>query len=81
MEQNWIEEKRSKPPFGEWVLCFCRIYGRYIGCYERLIEGSSYGNWNDGKQLGVLPPTHWQYLPEPPPITPDTDKRISYGGC
>lgn len=65
---NWHEETKIKPPFGVHVLCYCKIYGYYIGSYER-IEDTNWGNWHDGKQLGVLPPIHWMELP---PINIDT---------
>jgi hypothetical protein len=65
---EWIDEKEQKPEFGKQVLVFCRIYGRYIGSYEYIGEwaGVKYGNWHDGKSLGVLPPTHWMPLPDAP---------------
>lgn len=65
----WIDETKQKPPFGKHVLCYCRIYGYYIGSYENIapdVSGNIWGNWNDGKHLGVLPPTHWMELPEKP---------------
>jgi hypothetical protein len=63
---EWIPVAKKLPPFDEWVLAYCRIYGCYIGSYQRIAPDTSYGNWNDGKNLGVLPPTHWMPLPEPP---------------
>lgn len=68
MENKWISIKDEKPVFGEHVLVFCSIYGRYIASYEFIGEfnGEGFGNWHDGKRLGVLPPTHWQPLPDPP---------------
>lgn len=64
----WIPVAERLPDFGESVLVFCRIYGRYVGQYVFIGEfrGEKYGNWHDGKNLGVLPPTHWMPLPEPP---------------
>lgn len=62
---EWISVKERLPEFGELVIVYCRIYGRYIGSYERLHD-TIHGNWHDGQSLGVLPPTHWMPLPEPP---------------
>jgi hypothetical protein len=64
-DSNWILTKERNPHFGEPVFVWCRIYGRYIGTYEQ-IEDTSFGNWNDGKQSGVLPPIYWMPLPDPP---------------
>ena len=63
---DWIKTEEKLPPFGRQVLVYCRIYGRYIGSYERLDENCEYGNWHDGEKLGVLPPTHWMFLPPAP---------------
>lgn len=62
---KWISCKERLPDFDKPVLCFCRIYGRYIGWHQR-IDNTNYGNWHDGTNLGVLPPIYWQELPEPP---------------
>lgn len=70
-QDNWIDERKQKPPFETWVLCYCRIYGFYIGCYQQILD-TGWGNWNDGKELGVLPPTHLQPLPSTPNSTPST---------
>lgn len=64
-EGGWKVVKEQGPPFDEWVLVWCKIYGRYIGRFER-IENSNFGQWNDGKQSGVLPPIYWQHLPKNP---------------
>lgn len=63
---EWISVKDKFPPFGDWVLVYCRIYGRYIGSYQRIDPEYNFGVWNDGNNSGVLPPTHWMPLPEPP---------------
>lgn len=65
MGSEWVKVEAKKPEFGQWVVCHCRIYGYYIGCYERILD-SNWGQWNDGKQSGVLPPVFWQPLPTPP---------------
>lgn len=65
--KGWISVRDNPPPFGLQVLVWCKIYGIYIGCNER-IEGTGYGNWNDGKENGVLPPIYWKSLPESPTI-------------
>ena len=62
---RWISVEETKPEFGEPVFVWCRIYGRYIGTYHQ-IGGTDFGNWSDGKDLGVLPPLFWQPLPTPP---------------
>lgn len=65
-QQRWIPvEENSMPDFDTPVLVWCRIWGRYIGSYNR-IHDTNWGNWHDGKELGVLPPTLWQPLPEIP---------------
>lgn len=61
----WIETKNKLPEFNKWVLCYCRIYGYYIGSYKQ-IDDTNWGNWHDGKELGVLPPVLWQYMEEIP---------------
>ena len=64
---SWISVEERLPEFGEPVFVWCRIYGRYIGTYQQ-IDGTRFGNWSDGKDLGVLPPLFWQPLPTPPKI-------------
>lgn len=65
---EWIKESEHKPPFGERVLVYCRIYGRCLYTYEFIGEafGEKWGNWHDGKNLGVLPPVYWCHIPEIP---------------
>ncbi len=62
---EWIKTEDHLPPFGEHVLVWCKIYGRYIASYQR-ISDTNWGNWHDGKDLGVLPPVCWMPLPEAP---------------
>jgi len=65
-ERQWIPvTPDTMPEFDTWVLCYCRIYGFYIGCHQRILD-TNYGNWNDGKDLGILPPIFWMLLPEKP---------------
>ncbi len=81
MESNWIKTSSKLPEFDTPVLVFCKIYGRYIGSYNFIGEafGEKHGNWHDGKQLGVLPPTHWQPLPERPPMEKDEVELMLIG--
>lgn len=62
---RWIPVSERLPEFDTWVLCYCKIYGFYIGSYQRILD-TCHGNWNDGKDLGVLPPIYWQPLPQSP---------------
>lgn len=73
---EWIAIEDRLPPFDERVLVYCRIYGRYIGAYQRIDPDYDFGNWNDGEKLGVLPPTHWMPLPPAP-----HKKAIHKDGC
>lgn len=69
---EWIKTEDRNPEFGVPVLVFCRIYGRFIASYEHIgdFEGQQYGNWGHNNELGILPPTHWMPLPEPPESSP-----------
>jgi len=58
------------PEYDLPVLCYCRIYGRFIGTYERIEPDIDAGVWRRGNESGILPPTHWSPLPPPP-----NDKR------
>jgi hypothetical protein len=58
---EWYLEKNTKPTFNLPVIVECAIYGRYIGWYQQII--GEFGNWHDGKQLGVLPPIKWAHIP------------------
>lgn len=65
-DKEWIDIKRNMPFFGEPVLAYCRTYGRFMACYER-IDDSDHGQWcNWTGEKGILPPTHWWPLPQPP---------------
>lgn len=70
-EEEWIPTKQRLPEFDTPVIVYCRIYGRYIATYKRIDEDYDFGNWHDGKTLGVLPPTHWQYINFPSPPNPN----------
>lgn len=69
---EWISVKEKLPKMGVWVLAYCAIHGLYIGCNKR-IPGANWGEWDNGNERGVLPPTHWMSLPEAPTIK---DERI-----
>lgn len=65
---NWIDVNDRLPAFEKRVLVYCAIYGMFIVHYQFIgeFDGVKYGNWHDGRNLGILPPTHWQPLPSPP---------------
>ena len=62
---SWIKTEIQKPKFGELVLVYCRIYGRFLATYER-IEDTNFGNWRYESNLGILPPVFWMNIPEIP---------------
>jgi len=62
---NWISVKDRLPEFDVSVLVFCPVWGRYLAYYNQ-IDGD-FGQWcNWDMKCGLLPPTHWMPLPEPP---------------
>lgn len=67
-KQGWVKCSDRMPEFDTPVLVFCKIYGRSIYTYVFIGEflGDKFGNWHDGKSLGVFPPTHWMPLPQKP---------------
>lgn len=66
---SWVAVSERLPEFGETVLVYCKIYGRFLATYEYIgdFQGEKYGNWRgfNGK-LGILPPVYWLQIPEPP---------------
>jgi len=68
---RWIKSSEQNPPFDMQVLCYCKIYGRYIGSYIQVI--GVYGNWSNGKEMGILPPIYWMPLPPAPNEEIDLD--------
>ena len=64
-DMEWISVKDRLPSRDTTVLCFCRIYGRYVGSYQG-IDVTDFGQWCNQSDCGILPPTHWMPLPEPP---------------
>jgi hypothetical protein len=66
---SWVAVSERLPEFGETVLVYCKIYGRFLASYEFIgeFQGEKYGNWRDfNGNLGILPPVYWLQIPEPP---------------
>jgi len=66
---SWVAVSERLPEFGETVLVYCKIYGRFLATYEFIgeFQGEKYGNWRDfNGNLGILPPVYWLQIPEPP---------------
>jgi|SRR5690606_9953216 len=66
---GWVAVSERLPEFGETVLVYCKIYGRFLATYEFIgeFQGEKYGNWRDfNGNLGILPPVYWLQIPEPP---------------
>lgn len=69
-KQGWVKCSDRLPEFDTPVLVFCKLYGRaiYTHVFIGEFQGDKFGNWHDGKSLGVLPPTHWMPLPKNPEV-------------
>jgi hypothetical protein len=54
-------------PIDETVFCYHPMVGRFPG-YQSRIDGTSAVTWHNtwSQESGVMPPTLWQPLPEPP---------------
>lgn len=66
---GWIAVSERLPEFGETVLVYCKIYGKFLATYEFIgdFQGEKYGNWRDlNGNLGILPPVYWLQIPETP---------------
>ena len=66
---KWVSVSDRLPEFGETVLVYCKIYGRFLATYEYIgdFQGEKYGNWRDfNGTLGILPPVYWFKIPEIP---------------
>ncbi len=66
---SWVAVSERLPEFGETVLVYCKIYGRFLATYEYIgdFQGEKYGNWRDfNGNTGILPPVYWLKIPEPP---------------
>ena len=66
LERRWIPVSERLPEYDVMILCFCRIYGCFMGVYSRIADDVDAGVWSDFEESGVLPPTHWMLLPEGP---------------
>jgi len=63
---RWIPVSERLPDFDVPVMVYCKIYGRYITTYTRILD-TNHGTWRDiDGRSGMLPPSHWMPLPEPP---------------
>ena len=62
---TWIKESERKPEFGELVLVYCKLYGRFLASYEQ-IGDTTWGNWSYNGQMGILPPLYWMRIPDIP---------------
>jgi hypothetical protein len=62
---KWVSVKERLPEFDTPVLCWGRIHGRFVGVYSR-IDGTSWGQWSNQKEIGILPPVAWMPLPPAP---------------
>lgn len=62
---KWITTTSQLPDFNMPVLAYCRIYGRFVAVYEQIAD-SGFGQWSSSHERGILPPTHWMPLPDPP---------------
>jgi hypothetical protein len=63
---RWIPvTPKTLPKFDTPVLCYCEIYGRFVGVYSQ-IDGTNWGQWSNQKEIGILPPKAWQPLPPAP---------------
>lgn len=65
LANEWVKVSEMLPEFEAWVLCYCGIYGYYIGQYQQILD-TNHGQWCDGKESGCLPPIFWLPLPTPP---------------
>lgn len=65
-ERRWIPVNERLPEYDTAVLCFCRIYGRFVGEYSRIEPDIDEGIWSGPSGTGILPPTDWMPLPSPP---------------
>lgn len=64
-ENKWISVDEKLPEADETVLCYCRIWGRYVGCMTKILYTNNH-QWSNSTETGILPPTYWQPIPEPP---------------
>ena len=65
----WVSTSDKLPEFGETVLVYCSLYGRYLATYEFIgdFQGEKHGNWMDfNGNLGILPPIYWMKIPDIP---------------
>lgn len=65
---EWISVEDRLPKYACDVICYHKITGRFIGWLELLDPNikdcHQWNNWEG--ERGIVPPTHWMPLPEPP---------------
>ena len=64
---KWEKTKNKLPPFNVSVFAYHPMTGRFCAYYERILPKTNVGQWcNWDGEKGIMPPTHWMPLPNPP---------------